>query len=64
MRAALSRRAFARRVYLSHLTSSHGRLGRHETGLAIQRLMSDSCHPVPLVLILSWAGNVPSAILR
>jgi integrase len=50
--------------YLPHLTSSHGRLGRHETGLAIQRLMSDSCHPVPLVLILSWAGNVPSAILR
>ena len=36
-----------------HLTLSNSRFGRHETGSAIQRLMSDSCHPVPLVLILS-----------
>jgi len=36
-----------------HRTLSNSRFGRHETGSAIQRLMSDSCHPVPLVLILS-----------
>jgi hypothetical protein len=40
-------------VYLAHRTSSNSRFGRHETGSAIQRLMSDSCQPVPLVLILS-----------
>lgn len=33
--------------------SSNCPLGRHEAGSAIQRLMSDSCQPVPLVLILS-----------
>ena len=36
-----------------HRTLSNSRFGRHETGSAIQRLMSDSCQPVPLVLILS-----------
>ena len=36
-----------------HRTSSNSRFGRQETGSAIQRLMSDSCQPVPLVLILS-----------
>jgi hypothetical protein len=36
-----------------HRTSSKSRSGRHETGLPIHRLMSDSCQPVPLVLILS-----------
>jgi hypothetical protein len=34
-------------------TSSHSRFGRHDTGSAIQRFMSDSCQPVPLALILS-----------
>src|SRR3546814_6680234 len=38
--------------------------GRHPVGSATQRLMSDSCHPAPLAPILSWGGNVPSAILR
>ena len=47
-----------------HQTASNSRLGRHATGSAIQRLMSDSCQPVPLTLILIWGGNVPSAILR
>jgi hypothetical protein len=47
-----------------HQTSSNWRFGRQDTGSAIQRLMSDSCHPVPWVLILSCAGNVPWAILR
>jgi hypothetical protein len=36
-----------------HRISSNSRFGRHETGSAIQRLMSDSCQPAPLVLILS-----------
>ena len=39
-------------------------VGRHAAGSAIQRLMSDSRQPAPLTLILSWAGNVPSPILR
>ena len=47
-----------------HRTSSSSRFGRHETGSVIQRLMSDSCQPVPLTLILIWDGKVPSAILR
>src|SRR5207237_8751230 len=36
-----------------HPTASSSRFGRHPTGSAIQRLMSDSCQPAPLVLILS-----------
>src|SRR6516162_8799726 len=36
-----------------HGISPNSRFGRHPTGSAIQRLMSDSCQPVPLVLILS-----------
>jgi hypothetical protein len=36
-----------------HQTASNSRFGRHATGSAIQRLMSDSCQPVPLALILS-----------
>src|ERR1700744_2077006 len=36
-----------------HRTSSTSLFGRHLTGSVIQRLTSDSCHPVPLVLILS-----------
>jgi hypothetical protein len=47
-----------------HRTSSNPLFGRHETGSEIQRSMSDSCQPVPLVLILICGGNVPSAILR
>ena len=39
-------------------------IGRHATGLATQRSMSDSLQPAPLTLILIWGGNVPSAILR
>src|SRR5512143_2386750 len=45
-------------------TSSNLRFGRHETGSAIHWLMSDSCQPLPLTLILICGGNVPSAILR
>ena len=45
-------------------TSSNWPIGRHDTGSAIQRLMSDSRQPAPLTLILIWAGNVPSVILR
>ena len=37
----------------AHRTSSNSPFGRHPTGSAIHRLMSDSCQPVPLVLILS-----------
>jgi hypothetical protein len=48
----------------SRLSASDSRFGRHETGSAIQWLMSDSCQPVPLTLILIWVGNVPSAIFR
>lgn len=36
-----------------HRTGSNSSFGCHATGSAIQRLMSDSCHPDPLVLILS-----------
>ena len=36
-----------------HRISSNSRFGRHPTGSAIQRLRSDSCQPVPWVLILS-----------
>jgi len=36
-----------------HRISSNSPSGRHPTGSAIQRLMSDSCQPVPLVLILT-----------
>jgi hypothetical protein len=51
--------------HLSHPTlSSLSRPGLHDTGLSIQRLMSDSRQPALLVLILSWGGNVPSVILR
>lgn len=39
-------------------------VGRHAAGSAIHLLMSDSRQPEPLTLILSWAGNVPSPILR
>jgi len=36
-----------------HRTSSNSPFGRQATGSAIQRLMSDSCQPVPFVEILS-----------
>lgn len=36
-----------------HRTLSNSLFERHETGSAIQRLMSDSCQPEPLVLIFS-----------
>lgn len=46
--------AAGRRTSLrGHRTSSNSGFGGHPTGSAIQRLMSDSCQPVPLVLILS-----------
>jgi hypothetical protein len=35
-----------------HTTSSNLRFGRHAAGSATQRLMSDSCQPLPLTLIL------------
>jgi len=35
------------------LDASAPPFGRHPTGSAIQRLMSDSCQPVPLALIFS-----------
>jgi hypothetical protein len=38
--------------------------GRQPVGLAIQQSISDSCQPVPFMLTFSWAGNVPSTILR
>jgi hypothetical protein len=37
-------------AYRPHQTSSNSGFGRHETGSAIQRSMSDSCQPVPLAL--------------
>src|SRR5205823_13631245 len=40
-----------------HQTASNSRSGRHETGSAIQRLMSDSCQPLPLTLILICGGE-------
>ena len=36
-----------------HRDSSPSSFGRHPTGSAIQRVMSDSCQPVPLALIFS-----------
>jgi hypothetical protein len=45
-------------------TSSTLLFGRHDTGSAIHRLTSDSRQPAPLTLILIWAGNVLSVILR
>src|SRR6185295_2225788 len=39
-------------------TASNSRFGRHATGSAIQRLMSDSRQPLPLMLILICGGNV------
>ena len=51
-------------AYAERHSASDSRFGRHPTGSATHRLMSDSFHPAPLTLILIWGGNVPSAILR